>query len=101
MKNHDKEKVKEILADYFTPDVIDKKFSDRKIRTVLNYSSKRKMRTVCRWASRIRKAGKTVSELADTVGVKQPRISEWMTFVAEPKEANFLAVQRVLEKWGV
>ena len=76
------------------------KLSKEKRKVVEAYASEVKLKAVIRWKTRMAAAGITVQALAESTKPKMvpTRISEWLNFTNEPREANFLKVENAIYK---
>lgn len=74
---------------------------DAKKKTIENYSSPVKLKSVIRWRERMARGGIDTKTLADAIGVKTTRMSEWLNFTHEPREDKFNAVEAALYEMGV
>lgn len=67
--------------------------NEKQKRTVENYSSVVKLKSVLRWKMRLVAAGISIKKLAEHTGKVPFRISEWVTFTHEPGEENFNEIE--------
>ena len=82
------------------PEFIKGKLTNKKKLTIEKYSSNVKFKSILRWRSRMARNGISTTNIALDIGVAVPRVSEWLSFKCEPKEVNFLKVEKYLHKMG-
>lgn len=76
--------------------------SERRARCIKNYRSQSKLKAVQRWPQRIAKnRGLTLKYIAERMGKKQPRISEYVGFIIEPPDHVFDQIEQILLEAGV
>lgn len=74
----------------------------RRDKCIENYATKSKYRAVKRWPARIAmNRDLTVKHIAKILGKSPPRISEYITFLIEPPEETFIAIEKILYEFGV
>lgn len=67
-------------------------------RCIEGYSSKTKMKSVQDWRKRITACEAKQSHIAQQVGIKPPRLSEYMRLLTEPSDDRFDHIERAIRK---
>ena len=69
---------------------------EKRQRCLEKYTSKTKMKSVRDWKKRMAITGITAKSIAEKVGTDAPRISEYITFLTEPSDEKFAAIEAIL-----
>ena len=73
---------------------------EKRERCIASYSSNSKLKAVKRWKVRMVKAGVAAKTIAHDIGIPAPHLSDYMSFLYEPPEERFMAVEEALYKRG-
>lgn len=74
----------------------------RREKCIAEYSSKSKFRSVQKWPARIAMTKEvSVTIIAQALQKPPPRISEFISFIKEPTEDEFIKIEKMLYDAGV
>lgn len=70
----------------------------KRTRCIESYSSKTKLKSVHDWRKRIAATDTTQAKIAQAVGIKPTRLSEYMRFISEPSDERFMSIERAIKE---